>query len=38
LIHFDLVPPRRAKAVKLGAKEIGRNEVVALVRRLRSAA
>ena len=34
-VHFDLVPPRRARAVQLGAKEITRVEAVEMRRRRR---
>jgi hypothetical protein len=35
--HYDLTPGRRAVAVRAGAMEFGRHEVVALFRRLREA-
>jgi hypothetical protein len=38
LVHFDLVPPRRAKAVKLGAIEVDRKQYLEIRKRLRSAA
>jgi hypothetical protein len=33
--HYDVSKERRALAIKLGAKEIGRREVVAVMRRFR---
>lgn len=36
IVHFDLVPPRRAKAVKLGAIEVTRHQAVEIWRRLRT--
>lgn len=35
--HYDLTPPRRALAVQLGARELSRREMVALIRQLRAA-
>lgn len=35
--HFDLVPPRRAKAVKLGAVEVTRSQAVEIWRQQRAA-
>lgn len=34
--HYDLVPPRRARALKLGAVEVTSRDLVALRRRLRA--
>jgi hypothetical protein len=36
--HFDLVPPRRARALELGAKEITARDAVQVLRRMRAAA
>lgn len=36
--HYDLTPARRARAVALGARELDRHGVVALLRRHRSGA
>lgn len=33
--HYDVCLSRRAKAIEFGAKEIGREETVALIRKLR---
>lgn len=38
LPHFDLVPPRRAAAVKAGAVEVTRRELVVHIRRIRTSA
>ncbi len=35
--HYDICQSKRKKALELGATEINRNEVVALIRRLRNA-
>lgn len=34
--HYDITMEKRAKAVKLGAREIGRRELVMLIRRKRA--
>jgi len=36
--HYDLVPSRRAAAVKYGAKEVGREEAIGIWKRLRAEA
>lgn len=37
IVHYDLTPDRRERAVKAGARELSREEAVAIWRRLRAA-
>jgi hypothetical protein len=36
VLHFDLTPPRRERAVKLGAREVTRRELVGIMRSQRA--